>query len=176
MGQRLFLTYCASCHQSGGQGTLNYPNLTDQDWLWGGEPARIEETITMGRTGIMPAWGPILGEQGMVEIASYVMTLSDRKPADPSKVAAGKEKFGMYCTVCHGPEGKGNQQLGAPNLTDKTWLHISHREAATDAGLEAGIRRAVTGGFTNAMPTWGERLGQAKVHLLAGYVYSLSNP
>jgi len=174
MGQRLFATYCTNCHQVNGQNTLHYPNLTDKDWLWSGDPKEIEETITRGRTGIMPAWGSILGEQGIEEAASYVMTLSGHPPADPSKVVAGKEKFSLYCIFCHNLDGTSNPQLGAPDLTDKIWLHIDSQEAATNEGLEAGIRRAINSGFTNSMPAHWKMLDQAKIHLLASYIYSLN--
>ncbi|CAK0754337.1 Cbb3-type cytochrome c oxidase subunit [Gammaproteobacteria bacterium] len=175
IGERLFLTYCTNCHQPTGHESVHYPNLADKDWLWGGEPGQIEETITKGRTGIMPAWGPILGEKGAAETASYVMALSGQQPIDPSNVAAGKEKFMLYCAFCHGSDGKGDPQLGAPNLTDKIWLHVSSQQAATNTGLDAGIRQAINNGFNNSMPAHWKMLDQAKIHLLASYIYSLSN-
>ncbi|CAK0746845.1 Cbb3-type cytochrome c oxidase subunit [Gammaproteobacteria bacterium] len=175
IGQRLFLTYCTNCHQLTGQDTPHYPNLADKDWLWGGEPEKIEETITKGRSGIMPGWGTVLSEQGVGEIASYVMALSGHQSIDASKVTAGREGFALYCAFCHNPDGTGNLRLGAPNLTDNIWLHIGSREAATDAGLEAGIKQAINNGFTNSMPAHWKMLDQAKIHLLAGYIYGLSN-
>ena len=175
MGQRLFMTYCSNCHQAAGQDRTHYPKLTDRDWLWGGSPSQIEVTITYGRTGIMPGWGSVLGDQGVAETASYVMTLSGYQPADPSKVAAGKEKFEMYCAFCHGADGKGDHRQGSPNLADRTWMHISSKDVLTDAGLEAGIRSAIANGFTNLMPPHWSTLTRSQIHLLAGYVYSLSN-
>ena len=165
IGAKLFLNNCAQCHASDGGGSKGFPNLTDQDWLYGGDPETIKTTISGGRNGIMPALGPVLGEAGTKEVASYVRSLSGL-PSDPILVANGKEKFATNCAVCHGPEGKGNPQLGAPNLTDKVWLYGSS---------EATIMETVTKGRNNVMPAHKNLLGDAKVHILAGYVYSLSN-
>lgn len=165
MGQRLFLTYCASCHGTTAQGATHFPNLTDKDWLYGGEADTIKTTVMGGRLGVMPNWGPVLGEQGVDEVANYVQTLSGRK-ADATKAAAGKVTFTTYCTACHGPDGKGNQMMGAPNLTDGIWLH---------GASDSAIRKSITNGFNNQMPSFSAFLGEAKVHLLAAYVYSLSN-
>jgi cytochrome c oxidase cbb3-type subunit 3 len=165
IGAKLFLNNCAQCHASDGGGSKGFPNLTDQDWLYGGDPETIKTTISGGRNGIMPALGPVLGEAGTKEVANYVRSLSGL-PSDPIGVANGKEKFATNCAVCHGPEGKGNPQLGAPNLTDKVWLYGSS---------EATIMEAVTKGRNNVMPAHKNLLGDAKVHILAGYVYSLSN-
>ena len=165
IGAKLFLNNCAQCHASDGGGSKGFPNLTDQDWLYGGDPETIKTTISGGRNGIMPALGPVLGEAGTKEVASYVRSLSGL-PSDPILVANGKEKFATNCAVCHGPEGKGNPQLGAPNLTDKVWLYGSS---------EATITETVTKGRNNVMPAHKNLLGDAKVHILAGYVYSLSN-
>ncbi|CAK0774819.1 Cbb3-type cytochrome c oxidase subunit [Gammaproteobacteria bacterium] len=176
IGKRLFLAYCSNCHQvSKEEENLHYPNLSDKDWLWGGEPERIKETIIKGRTGIMPAWGAILGEKEISEIANYVMTLSNRKPRDQEKVTVGHEKFVIYCQLCHGADGKGDPRVGVPNLTDQIWLHIASREVATDARLEAGIKQAIANGFVNSMPPHWKMLDQARIHLLASYVYGLSN-
>jgi len=162
--QRLFLNHCAQCHASDGGGSRGFPNLTDRDWLWGGAPEAIKTTITEGRIGVMPPWGPVLGEQGVKDVAHYVMSRSGMA-ADSIRVARGKALFAQNCVACHGPEGKGNQALGAPNLTDKTWLY--------GAG-EPVIIETITKGRNNQMPAHKNILSPEKIHLLTGYVYSLS--
>ncbi len=174
-GQHLFMSYCSNCHQGAGEDRTHYPKLTDRDWLWGGHPEQIEATILHGRTGIMPAWGSVLGEKGVEETASYVMTLAGYKPANPEEVAAGKEHFAAYCAFCHSAGGRGDPRQGAPRLTDKTWMHISSKDALSEAGLEAGVRAAIADGFVNLMPPHWNTLDRAQIHVLAGYVYSLSN-
>lgn len=174
IGKRLFSAYCSNCHHNPG-GNLQAPNLADHDWLWGGTPERIKETITKGRIGIMPAWGTILGEKGLAQVTNYVMTLSGLNPLDPTLVISGQEQFARYCYFCHGRDGRGEQRIGAPNLTDNIWLHISPSEAENDAGLATGISRAIAQGFQNAMPPHWKMLDPARIHLLTAYVYSLSN-
>lgn len=164
MGQRLFATNCAQCHGADARGSFGFPNLTDNDWLYGGAPEQIEQSITNGRNGAMPAWEAALGNQGVLEVANYVVTLSGRS-ADAKLAEAGKAKFAM-CVGCHGVDGKGNQQIGAPNLTDDVWLY---------GGSPLMIQQTVRGGRNNSMPTWIDRLGAERVHLLAAYVYSLSH-
>jgi cytochrome c oxidase cbb3-type subunit 3 len=163
MGQRLFLNYCAQCHGSDAAGAKGFPNLRDKDWLYGGDPATIEATILGGRNGIMPALGAAVGgEDGIKEVTQYVRSLSGLKH-DAKLAEAGKAKFAI-CAACHGPEGKGTQAMGAPNLTDAVWLYGNSEETIAE-----GIRN----GRNNMMPAQKERLGEAKVHLLAAYVYSL---
>lgn len=165
IGERLFLTYCAQCHGSDARGNKGFPNLTDNDWLHGGEPETIKTTIMHGRTGMMPPMGAALGSDRDVEaVAHYVRSLSDLT-TDPIKVAFGKPKFAV-CAGCHGAEGKGNQALGAPNLTDKVWLY---------GGSADTIMETIRKGRTNTMPAFDVFLGEPKVHLLAAYVWSLSN-
>jgi cytochrome c oxidase cbb3-type subunit 3 len=166
IGQRLFLNYCAQCHASDGRGGRGFPDLTDRDWLYGGDPAAIKASILNGRNGIMPALGPGLGEDSTRDVANYVLSLSGRTP-DAARAARGKEKFTTICAACHGAEGKGNPQLGAPNLTDSVWLH---------GARESTIIETITKGRTSVMPAHKDFLGEAKVHILAAYVYSLSNP
>jgi cytochrome c oxidase cbb3-type subunit 3 len=166
VGQKLFLNHCAQCHASDGGGSRGFPNLTDQDWLWGGDPQTIEATIANGRTGVMPPFGEALGEAKIKDVAHYVMSLSGGA-ADSIRVVRGRETYAAICAACHGAEGKGNQALGAPNLTDHIWLHGSG---------EAAIIQTVTNGRTNQMPAHKELLGEAKVRLLAAYVLSLSAP
>jgi cytochrome c oxidase cbb3-type subunit 3 len=165
IGQRLFLTYCAQCHGSDARGNKSYPNLTDGDWLYGGDPETIKTTLLKGRNGIMPPMGAAVGSDKDIEhVAHYVLSLSG-SASDPIKASFGKEKFGA-CVACHGAEGKGNPALGAPNLSDKTWLY---------GGSVATIMETIRGGRNNVMPAFGEFLGEAKVHLLASYVWGLSN-
>jgi len=165
-GKRLFLTYCSQCHGSDAAGARGFPNLTDNDWLYGGDPDTIKTTISNGRGGVMPAWGPVLGEQGVKDVANYVLSLSGSKH-DAKLAAAGKDKFATFCAACHMPDGKGMQALGAPNLTDKIWLY---------GGSEATIIETITKGRNGHMPAQLEKLGEAKVHLLAAFVYGLSQP
>ncbi len=162
MGHRLFLTYCAQCHGSDARGARGFPNLTDSDWLWGGTGAQITESIAKGRNGMMPAKGfkPDLNGDQIKDLANYVRSLSGLS-ADTGRAVRGKELFAQACLACHGPEGKGTIGL-APNLTDKVWLYSSSEEA---------IIETITKGRQNQMPAFGDFLGEAKVHLLAAYVY-----
>jgi cytochrome c oxidase cbb3-type subunit 3 len=165
IGERLFLNSCAQCHGSDAQGSKGFPNLTDRDWLYGGEPKTIETTIREGRHGQMPSMAAAVGSEDDVRnVANYVMSLSG-STHDPIKAALGKSKF-MACAACHGADGKGNQMLGAPNLTDRIWLH---------GGGVDNVMETITKGRNNQMPAHKNILGDAKVHLLAAYVWSLSN-
>lgn len=164
VGQRLFLNHCAQCHASDAGGSRGFPNLTDRDWLWGGTPEAIRTSITEGRRAVMPPFGPSLGEQGIKDVAHYVLSLSG-SANDSIRRARGEPTFKSTCAACHGAEGKGNPALGAPNLTDRIWLH--------GAG-EAAIIEQVTKGRQNQMPAHKDVLSAAKIQLLAAYVYSLS--
>jgi cytochrome c oxidase cbb3-type subunit 3 len=164
MGQRLFLTYCSQCHGSDAGGSRGFPNLTDKDWLYGGDPETIKASITTGRGGIMPPHGPVLGDAGVKEVANYVFSLSGHKH-DATLAAAGKPKFEQVCAACHTPAGTGMQALGAPNLTDKIWLY---------GGSEGAVIDTITKGRNGVMPAWKDFLGEAKIHLLTAYVYGLS--
>ena len=166
IGQKLFLNNCAQCHASDGGGSRGFPNLTDRDWQWGGDPATIKATITNGRTGTMPPFGPALGEQGVKDVAHYVMSLSGLTH-DSLRRARGEPIFKQICAACHGAEGKGNPALGAPNLTDRIWLHGSG---------EPAIIETITRGRSGQMPAHKELLSEAKIHLLTAYVLSLSQP
>lgn len=161
-GSRLFANNCSVCHGSDARGARGFPNLTDKDWLYGGEPKTIETTILGGRHGNMPAWQASLGDQGVKEVASYVLSLSGRK-APAAEVAAGKARFAM-CAGCHTPQGTGMHAVGAPNLTDKIWLY---------GGSRSTIEKTIAHGRKGVMPAWKDRLGEAKVHILAAYVMSL---
>lgn len=165
MGQRLFVTYCASCHGSDARGALGFPNLADNDWLWGAEPDAIKTSILNGRQGAMPAWGPILGDEKVDQVAQYVLTLAGRE-ADAAKAQAGQAVFTTNCAACHGLEGKGNALMGAPNLTDNVWLY---------GGSAKSVVQTIATGRMGKMPAHKDFLGEEKVHLLAAYVYSLSH-
>jgi cytochrome c oxidase cbb3-type subunit 3 len=166
IGNRLFENNCAACHGSDARGARGFPNLTDSDWLKAGTPASIEDTILKGRDAMMPNWGPTLGAQGVEEVANYVLTLSGRtKGVDQKLAQAGQARFAV-CAGCHGADGKGNQAIGAPNLTDSIWLY---------GGDKATVIQTITNGRKGHMPTWEAALGKERVHLLAAYVWSLSN-
>jgi len=166
IGQRLFINNCATCHGSDARGSKGFPNLTDNDWLHGGAPERIEETITLGRTGFMPPMAAAVGSAADVhDVAHYVLSLS-KSPYDSIAASSGKAKFAA-CAACHGAEGKGNQAIGAPNLTDRVWLH---------GWGEAAITAIVNNGKTNVMPAQGGRLSPEQIHILASYVWGLSQP
>ncbi|MBU3565400.1 cytochrome-c oxidase, cbb3-type subunit III [Polynucleobacter sp. MWH-HuK1] len=164
MGQRLFLNSCAQCHGSDAGGAKGFPNLTDGDWLYGGSPENIKTTLINGRAGVMPPF-PQLDSKQIVDVANYVRSLSGL-PADDLKAARGAEVFKANCAACHGPDGKGNIALGAPNLTDKTWLY---------GGSEATIVETVTKGRMAMMPAQDKVLSPEKIHLLTAYVWGLSN-
>lgn len=164
MGYRLFVNNCAICHGADGGGKPGFPNLTDKDWLYGGTPEKILETITHGRKAAMPAWGVMLGEKGVGEVTDYVLSLSGAEH-DAAKVEAGAKLFSNNCAVCHGVDGKGNQLVGAPNLTDDIWLY---------GGEAATVRQTIREGRNGVMPAQGELLKPDRIHLLASYVYSLS--
>ena len=163
-GQHLFFTYCIQCHGSDAKGGKGFPNLTDKDWLWGGTPDKIKETITLGRSATMPPKGlqPDMNGEQIKDVANYVRSLSGLA-ADSIRAQRGAEIFTAGCQPCHGVGGKGNVGL-APNLSDKTWLYGSS---------EATITETITKGRQNRMPGFGDFLGDAKVHLLTAYVYGL---
>jgi cytochrome c oxidase cbb3-type subunit III len=165
VGERLFMNNCAQCHGSDARGSKGFPNLTDNDWLHGGAPAKIAETITAGRHGLMPPMAAAVGTPDDVKnVANYVLSLSN-SPHDSVRAQLGKFKFGA-CAACHGIDGKGNQALGAPNLTDDTWLH---------GWGEQAIVNIVTQGKVNDMPAQTAKLTEAQIHVLTAYVWGLSN-
>ena len=165
IGERLFLNNCAQCHGSDARGSKGIPNLTDRDWLHGGAPATIKETLTKGRLGNMPPMAAALGGADDVKnVAQYVLSLSG-SPHDALKAALGKPKFAV-CAACHGADGKGNPALGAPNLTDDIWLH---------GYGEAAVLAMIKNGKANQMPAQGEKLTEAQIQVLASYVWGFSN-
>ena len=165
-GERLFVNYCAVCHGSDARGASGFPNLRDNDWLYGGTPEQIEASIMHGRNGSMPAWeGPLGGAEEVNKVANYVMSIAGRD-VDDDLAAAGKVKFDMFCAGCHMPDGTGNVALGAPNLTNNIWLY---------GGSPRTIKETIAKGREGRMPAHIEFLGKAKSHILAAYVYSLSH-
>lgn len=164
IGERLFLNNCAQCHGSDGRGAKGFPNLTDADWLYSGAPEQIVQTIAKGRHGIMPPMAQAVGGAAEVEqVAQYVLSLSGGS-TDPVKAELGKAKFAV-CAACHGPRGEGNQALGAPNLTDRIWLH--------GGGLQSVVS-IINNGKDNQMPAWADKLTEGQIHVLASYVLGLS--
>ncbi len=169
MGGRLFLNNCSVCHGSDASGYFGFPNLTDKDWLFGGAPDRIKETITLGRQALMPAWGPVIGEANVVNVVEFVLKRAGKKH-DEAKAALGEAVYTTNCVVCHGADSKGNQLVGAPNLTDDIWLY----GASTPEELPAVLRQTVRNGRMGVMPAHAATLKPERIHLLAAYVYSLS--
>lgn len=164
LGHNVFANNCVACHGSDARGAKGYPNLTDNDWLYGGSPDQVMTTILNGRGGVMPALGAALGDQGVNEVANYVLTLSGGK-ADSALAEAGKARFVTICAACHGPEGKGNIALGAPNLTDNIWLY---------GGTLEDIKTTVRNGRNGKMPAWGAVLGKDRVRLVEAWVLAQS--
>jgi cytochrome c oxidase cbb3-type subunit 3 len=163
IGERLFLNNCAQCHGSDGRGSKGFPNLTDSDWLHGGTPEKISETIHQGRVGVMPPMAAAVGTPDDVKnLANYVLSLSG-SPHDSLRAGLGKSKFSA-CAACHGVAGAGNPALGAPNLTDKVWLHGYGQES---------IIAMINTGKTNQMPAQQGRLTDAQIHVLTAYVWGL---
>ncbi|NLY58993.1 MAG: cytochrome-c oxidase, cbb3-type subunit III [Gammaproteobacteria bacterium] len=163
IGQRLFATNCSVCHGSDAQGSFGFPNLTDNDWLWGGEPEQILTTLKQGRQATMAAWLPVIGEEGVRNTAGYVRHLAGLE-SEGVDIEAGKKVFDVNCVACHGPDGKGNHLLGAPNLTDDIWLYGSSM---------LQVQHTIRAGRNGNMPAQAH-LGDDKLHMLAAYVYSLS--
>ena len=165
IGERLFMNNCAQCHGSDARGSKGFPNLADTDWLHGGSPEKINETITKGRHAQMPPMAAAVGNSDDVKnVANYVLSLSNA-PHDSLRAQLGKPKFAA-CAACHGADGKGNQAIGAPNLADDTWLHGYGEQA---------IISMINNGKVNDMPAQAGKLSEAQIHVLAAYVWGLSN-
>ena len=183
MGLRLYSNNCAVCHGSDAGGGHGFPNLRDSEWIWGGTPELIHQTLVQGRgqEGVMrmPAWGeqwaadPNLGAQGaedmVVAVSDYVLKLAGLEH-DPALIEKGAEVYAQTCVACHGADGKGNQMLGAPNLTDDIWLYNNPKWELVD-----DIRHTIRRGRGGVMPSQGDKLQAEKIHLLTAYVWSLSN-
>jgi cytochrome c oxidase cbb3-type subunit 3 len=164
MGQRMFGNNCAQCHGADAKGRYGFPNLTDNDWIWGGSPDDIKTSITVGRQAAMPAWGTIVGDAGVLNVTAYVSSLNGREEA-AEKVQAGEKVFQTYCVACHGADGKGTPALGAPNLTNGIWLY---------GGTDTQISHSVRAGRNGVMPAHKALLSDDKIHIIAAYVYGLS--
>jgi cytochrome c oxidase cbb3-type subunit III len=170
MGQRLFSTNCTVCHGADAGGARGYPNLRDNDWLYGGTGEDIKTTITHGRQAMMPAWGAVFGnnqagEKKIADVAAYVKALSENRQ-DETSFTAGKEIFSTYCVACHGANGEGNTMVGAPRLNDKIWLYGGSMET---------IEKTIREGRAGKMPAHADVLSEERIQLLAAYVYSLSH-
>ena len=166
IGQRLFMNYCAQCHGSDAGGSRGFPSLRDNDWLYGGDPETIRTSISEGRRGPMPSMTAAVGtDEDVKDVAHYVLKLSGRT-ADGLRAHRGKAKFETICAACHGPAGKGNPAIGAPNLSDEIWLH---------GGSETWIMETINKGRQNVMPAHKNFLEENKIHLLTAYVYGLSH-
>jgi cytochrome c oxidase cbb3-type subunit 3 len=166
IGQRLFMNYCAQCHGSDAGGSRGFPSLRDNDWLYGGDPETIRTSISEGRRGTMPSMTAAVGtDEDVKDVAHYVLKLSGRT-ADGLRAHRGKAKFETICAACHGPAGKGNPAIGAPNLSDEIWLH---------GGSETWIIETINKGRQNVMPAHKNFLEENKIHLLTAYVYGLSH-
>ena len=165
IGDRLFMNNCAQCHGSDARGSKSFPNLADADWLYGGTPEAIKATLLQGRAGNMPPMAAAVGTpEDVRNVAHYVLSLSD-SPHDSLRAQLGKSKFGA-CAACHGMDGKGNHALGAPNLTDDIWLH---------GWGENAIVNIINNGKLNIMPAQADKLTEGQIHVLASYVWGLSN-
>jgi cytochrome c oxidase cbb3-type subunit 3 len=163
VGRRLFLNNCATCHGVTARGTFGFPNLTDNEWIWGGEFSSIQQTITTGRMGIMPPWGAALGDSGVADVTQHVLQLAGREH-DQAAAARGAAQYQMFCVACHQADGSGNVQLGAPNLNNDSWLYGSSADE---------IAFTIRHGRNGNMPAFAELLEADKVRILAGYVRSL---
>ncbi len=164
MGQRLFSVNCATCHGSDAGGAYGFPNLTDDDWIWGGSPEAIKTALINGRQAAMPPWEAILGDKGIQETTAYVLSLSGRD-VDEGLKAAGEKHFQTYCAACHQADGTGNPALGAPNLTNGIWLY---------GGTAEQIAHTLRVGRNGKMPAFEQTLSEDKIHILTAYVYGLS--
>ena len=183
IGRRIFLQNCAVCHATDAGGTPgNYPNLTDKDWIWGGTPENIINTITNGRTGAMPAGGALISvtpgqapsaedQQKLEDVSNYILALGGYEH-DQALAEKGKELYSTSCVACHGPDGKGNPVIGGINLADQTWLYAEDSE--DPAALKTFIQNQIQHPRNNVMPAWKDILGEAKIKVVAAYVYSLS--
>lgn len=164
MGMRLFANNCAQCHGADAKGKYGFPNLADNDWLWGGDADAIKATLVNGRQAAMPAWGTIIGDQGIADVTQYVLSLNGRD-TNQAQVAAGKTVFETYCVACHGADGRGNPALGSPNLTNGIWLY---------GGSEEQIAQTLRAGRNGKMPAFKDTLSEDKIHILTAYVYGLN--
>ncbi len=164
-GRRLYLNYCSTCHGSDARGASGFPNLANDFWQWGGTPSAIQTSIAQGRQANMPGFGDSLGEEGVEEVAHYVLQLSGRPDADEARAEAGQARYQMFCAGCHGQDGGGMEMLGAPALTENVWTY---------GGSLAAIKHTIEQGRAGVMPGFQELLGEERVHVLSAYIYSLN--
>jgi len=167
IGKRLFANNCAVCHGVNAEGSYGFPNLTDNDWLYGGKPDQIRQSITHGRNGMMPAWESMLGDEGLAAMTQHVLSLSADNAASSAEAepSAAAQQYAQLCASCHGADGTGNPILGAPDLTDDTWLY---------GGDPGRIKHSIAKGRSGKMPAHKDMLSAEKIHLLTAYVYQLS--
>jgi cytochrome c oxidase cbb3-type subunit III len=163
MGRRLFVNNCAVCHGATGTGSFGFPNLTDSEWMWGATDEDIVNTITHGRIAGMAAWGEILGDDGVSDVAEYVMQMAGRE-TDAEIAGRGQSHFNIYCMACHGMDGKGQKIFGAPDLTNEIWLYGNSRGRIEDV---------IRNGRSGEMPSFKNKLGEDKIHIMSAYVKSL---
>ena len=163
MGQGIFNNNCAACHGSDARGAKGFPNLTDNDWLYGGDAQAIEQTLREGRAGVMPGWHAVAGDAGVAELLAYTRQLSGAP--ESAAAIAGKARFDMLCVACHGSEGKGNQALGAPNLTDQIWLY---------GGDDASITSTLANGRGGVMPAHKAILNDDQIRVITAWVLAQS--
>jgi len=166
VAERIYLNNCAVCHGSNAQGGYGFPNLTDDDWLYGGEPEQILTSLNRGRNGLMPSWQQ-LGEENIENVTQHVLALSDLEH-DAERAERGAATFASVCAACHMPDGTGNQALGAPNLTNDIWLYQAPGQSVADS-----VRQTLRNGRNGHMPAQAAYIGEERVHLVAAYVYSL---
>lgn len=166
VAERVYQNNCAVCHGSNAQGGYGFPNLTDDDWLYGGEPENILATLNNGRNGLMPSWQQ-LGASNIENLTQYVLSLSEQEH-DETLAEQGESTFLAVCAACHGPTGTGNTALGAPNLTNDVWLYLAPGQSIADS-----IRQTLRNGRNGHMPAQAAYIGEERVHLVAAYVYSL---
>lgn len=166
IGRRLFSNHCATCHGSDARGMFGFPNLIEGTWIYGGSPEDIKTTILNGRAGVMPAMGAVIkSEESIDTLVAYVLSLNNRK-VDPEKAKKGEVLFQRQCALCHGEDAKGKKEMSAPNLTDNTWTY---------SGTPLGIEMTIRNGRQGQMPAHKDILGEAKAHILAAYIYGISN-
>jgi cytochrome c oxidase cbb3-type subunit 3 len=164
MGMRMFSSNCAQCHGADAKGSYGFPNLSDDDWIYGGSTADIKASITQGRQAAMPPWGSIIGDEGVTDVTAYILSINGRE-ADDAQATAGAQVFQTYCVACHGADATGNPALGAPNLRNGIWLY---------GGSTEQIGHSVRAGRNGVMPPHKDTLSEDKIHILAAYVYGLN--
>jgi cytochrome c oxidase cbb3-type subunit 3 len=163
VGRRLFINNCSTCHGVNGRGAFGFPNLTDDEWIWGAGFEQAKAAISRGRTAAMPAWRSALGDKGVADVTQFVLQLAGNDH-DPEAAVRGAAHFRTLCVACHGAGGQGNPALGAPDLTNDVWLYGGTREH---------IAYTIRNGRNGSMPSFEGILSEDKIHVLSGYVTSL---